>query len=286
MSGTGEHRHRASRCVPPGAGCQEAITGYRVKFCDGPGQHVLGEGIFRSPALAQVVGEAGNGDDVAPRVPGGAGCLLPQHGEALRGPGAEAQQVHPAVGHVGGGRERSSLVSSSSRNPCAGDRPAGRLRAGRLGPVTSRPARRAGPGPRRAASARSPVPGGDGPRRRRASPARLGSGPDRSRGTLARSCHGPTAAPGRARRRFPGSAGRPRSRPAGPARRKACQVCRSKTITSPGSVSAGHQVQCPVGGEHFTRRQLPLVQAAGFQVTEAERLKAGTVERIHAIKPA
>jgi hypothetical protein len=45
-------------------------------------------------------------------------------------------------------------------------------------------------------------------------------------------------------------------------------------------------VQCPVGGEHFTRRQLPLVQAAGFQVTEAERLKAGTVERIHAIKPA
>lgn len=39
-------------------------------------------------------------------------------------------------------------------------------------------------------------------------------------------------------------------------------------------------------GEHFTRRQLPLVQAAGFQVMEAERLKAGTVERIHAIKPA
>jgi len=39
-------------------------------------------------------------------------------------------------------------------------------------------------------------------------------------------------------------------------------------------------------GEHFTRRQMPLVQAAGFQVTEAERLKAGTVERIHAIKPA
>jgi ubiquinone/menaquinone biosynthesis C-methylase UbiE len=39
-------------------------------------------------------------------------------------------------------------------------------------------------------------------------------------------------------------------------------------------------------GEHFTRRQLPLVQAAGFQVIEAERLKAGTVERIHAVKPA
>ena len=39
-------------------------------------------------------------------------------------------------------------------------------------------------------------------------------------------------------------------------------------------------------GEHFTRRQLPLVKAAGFQVVETERLKAGTVERIHAVKPA
>ena len=39
-------------------------------------------------------------------------------------------------------------------------------------------------------------------------------------------------------------------------------------------------------GEHFTRRQLPLVTAAGLQVMEAERLKAGTVERIHAVKPA
>jgi ubiquinone/menaquinone biosynthesis C-methylase UbiE len=38
-------------------------------------------------------------------------------------------------------------------------------------------------------------------------------------------------------------------------------------------------------GEHFTRRQLPLVQAAGFRVAETERLKAGTVERIHAVKP-
>ena len=39
-------------------------------------------------------------------------------------------------------------------------------------------------------------------------------------------------------------------------------------------------------GEHFTRRQLPLVTAAGFQIVETERLKAGTVERIHAVKPA
>ena len=39
-------------------------------------------------------------------------------------------------------------------------------------------------------------------------------------------------------------------------------------------------------GEHFTRRQLPLVKAAGFQIVETERLKAGTVERIYAVKPA
>ncbi|MET7401789.1 class I SAM-dependent methyltransferase [Dactylosporangium sp. NPDC005572] len=37
-------------------------------------------------------------------------------------------------------------------------------------------------------------------------------------------------------------------------------------------------------GEHFTRRQLPLVTAAGFEIVEAERRKAGTVERIHARK--
>ncbi len=39
-------------------------------------------------------------------------------------------------------------------------------------------------------------------------------------------------------------------------------------------------------GEHFTRRQLPLVRAAGFEVVASERLKAGTVERILARKPA
>ena len=37
--------------------------------------------------------------------------------------------------------------------------------------------------------------------------------------------------------------------------------------------------------EHFTRRQLALVEAAAFEVVERERLKAGTVERIHAAKP-
>jgi ubiquinone/menaquinone biosynthesis C-methylase UbiE len=39
-------------------------------------------------------------------------------------------------------------------------------------------------------------------------------------------------------------------------------------------------------GEHFTRRQRPLVTAAGFDIVEAQRLKAGTVERVHARKPA
>jgi ubiquinone/menaquinone biosynthesis C-methylase UbiE len=41
-----------------------------------------------------------------------------------------------------------------------------------------------------------------------------------------------------------------------------------------------------LAGEHFTRRQLPLVQAAGFEVVQTERRKAGTVERIFARKPA
>jgi ubiquinone/menaquinone biosynthesis C-methylase UbiE len=39
-------------------------------------------------------------------------------------------------------------------------------------------------------------------------------------------------------------------------------------------------------GEHMTRRQLPLVEAAGFEIVERQRLKAGTVERISARKPA
>jgi ubiquinone/menaquinone biosynthesis C-methylase UbiE len=41
-----------------------------------------------------------------------------------------------------------------------------------------------------------------------------------------------------------------------------------------------------LAGEHFTRRQLPLVKAAGFNIVETERLKVGTVERIHATTPA
>lgn len=38
-------------------------------------------------------------------------------------------------------------------------------------------------------------------------------------------------------------------------------------------------------GEHFTRRQLPIVKAAGLEIVQVERLKAGTVERVFARKP-
>lgn len=47
---------------------------------------------------------------------------------------------------------------------------------------------------------------------------------------------------------------------------------------------AAEQVSRRTAGEHLTRRQLPHVQAAGFRIHEVERLKAGTVERIHAVK--
>ena len=46
------------------------------------------------------------------------------------------------------------------------------------------------------------------------------------------------------------------------------------------------QVTIRAAGEHFTRRQLPLVRAAGFDIVEVQRLKAGTVERVFAHKPA
>jgi ubiquinone/menaquinone biosynthesis C-methylase UbiE len=45
------------------------------------------------------------------------------------------------------------------------------------------------------------------------------------------------------------------------------------------------QVTIRTAGEHFTRRQLPLVRAHGFEIVETERLRAGTVERIRARKP-
>lgn len=44
------------------------------------------------------------------------------------------------------------------------------------------------------------------------------------------------------------------------------------------------RITIPLAGEHFTRRQLPHVRAARLKILETERLKAGTVERIHAVK--
>lgn len=38
-------------------------------------------------------------------------------------------------------------------------------------------------------------------------------------------------------------------------------------------------------GDYQTRRPLPLVEQAGFTITRQERLKAGTVERLAAIRP-
>lgn len=35
-------------------------------------------------------------------------------------------------------------------------------------------------------------------------------------------------------------------------------------------------------GEHFTRRQLPLVAAAGLEIVETERTRLGLLERVHA----
>ena len=45
------------------------------------------------------------------------------------------------------------------------------------------------------------------------------------------------------------------------------------------------QLTIRTAGEHMTRRQLPLVEAAGFDIVETQRLKAGTVERVAARKP-
>lgn len=42
------------------------------------------------------------------------------------------------------------------------------------------------------------------------------------------------------------------------------------------------RVTIPTAGEHLTRRQLPLVRAAGLEIVASDRLKAGIVERIHA----
>lgn len=44
------------------------------------------------------------------------------------------------------------------------------------------------------------------------------------------------------------------------------------------------RVALRAAGEHLTRRQRPLVEAAGLEIAESERLKLGTIERIRATK--
>ena len=46
------------------------------------------------------------------------------------------------------------------------------------------------------------------------------------------------------------------------------------------------RVTIPAAGEHFTRRPLPWVVAAGLEIEESVRLKAGTVERLSARRSA
>jgi ubiquinone/menaquinone biosynthesis C-methylase UbiE len=46
------------------------------------------------------------------------------------------------------------------------------------------------------------------------------------------------------------------------------------------------QVTVRVAGDYQTRHPLPLVQRAGFEVTDSRRFKLGTVERVRAVKPA
>ncbi|WP_199044298.1 class I SAM-dependent methyltransferase [Glycomyces salinus] len=41
----------------------------------------------------------------------------------------------------------------------------------------------------------------------------------------------------------------------------------------------------PMGGEHFRRRPLLHVEAAGLEIVERDRFKAGLIERLHARKP-
>jgi ubiquinone/menaquinone biosynthesis C-methylase UbiE len=41
-------------------------------------------------------------------------------------------------------------------------------------------------------------------------------------------------------------------------------------------------VSIRTAGEHFTRRPLTMLPAQGFEIVESQRLRAGTVERVHA----
>lgn len=44
-------------------------------------------------------------------------------------------------------------------------------------------------------------------------------------------------------------------------------------------------VTIPAHSEHFTRRQLPLVEELGLRVVDSARFHLGAIERLHAVKP-
>lgn len=46
------------------------------------------------------------------------------------------------------------------------------------------------------------------------------------------------------------------------------------------------RISIRMAGEHYTRRPLLLVEAAGLEVVESGRRKAGVMERVHAVKPS
>jgi MFS superfamily sulfate permease-like transporter len=82
----------------------EAFQGHTTlaaQFGHGPGEQVLDQEPLRAPVAVQGVEEADDRDHVAPRVVRGTGHALPRNGEALGDLGPHAQQVQPAVRHVG-----------------------------------------------------------------------------------------------------------------------------------------------------------------------------------------
>jgi len=46
------------------------------------------------------------------------------------------------------------------------------------------------------------------------------------------------------------------------------------------------RISIRAAGEHYTRRPLLLVEAAGLEVVESQRLRLGVMERVHAVKPS
>jgi ubiquinone/menaquinone biosynthesis C-methylase UbiE len=68
------------------------------------------------------------------------------------------------------------------------------------------------------------------------------------------------------------------------------QVLLLDHVAAPNRLLRGGQrllelITVPLAADHQTRRPLPLLEQAGFTVDRSERSKAGTVERLRAVKP-